>query len=129
MIASVTRLRLRSLRYLLAFFIHTTRSRKQAVASAGCKGVRVRKTQGLTFWTLSVWDDEDSLRAFLGQNPHRSAMPKLFHWCDEAAVAHWSIQSAELPGWEEAAKLLQTQGRLSRVKAPSDGQNGGTDVS
>jgi len=126
MLASITRLRIRSLWFLPQFFLHTSRSGKQARSSPGCLGVNVRKTQGLTFWTLSVWESEDSLRAFLAQAPHRSAMPKLFHWCDEAAVAHWAVTTREIPDWPAAtAKLLQ-HGRLSRVRNPSALQREGS---
>lgn len=125
MLASVTRLRIRSLRYLVPFLIRTAQSRKQAVATPGCIAVTVRKTQGLTFWTLSLWDSEASLRSFLSNSPHRAAMPKLFHWCDEAATCHWSVESRQLPGWEEAAEKLLQQGRLSRVKNPSNAQSEG----
>jgi hypothetical protein len=65
------------------------------------------------------------LRAFLLKDPHRSAMAKLFHWCDEAAVAHWTVESTDLPSWESETQLLLAKGRLSRVKVPSDAQREG----
>ncbi len=125
MLVSITRLRLRSVWYLLPFFFHTTRAHKQAEAAAGCLGVKVRKTSGLAFWTLTVWDSDASLRAFMTTGPHRTAMPKLFHWCDEAATAHWIVGSPALPDWDTATAQLLQQGRLSRVKHPSDAQRGG----
>ena len=125
MLVSVTRLRLRSALYLLPFVFHTTRSRRQAETHSGCLGVAVRKTRGLAFWTLSAWDSEDSLRSFLAGGPHRQAMPKLFHWCDEAATAHWHTDSSTLPDWDSAARQLQQSGRLSRVKHPSAAQRQG----
>jgi heme-degrading monooxygenase HmoA len=119
MLVSVTRLRLRSWRFLLPFAIEAARSRRQAEGSPGCVGALVRKTQGLAFWTLTFWEDGASLRAFMLKSPHHAAMPKLAHWCDEAAVAHWEHGSAVRPGWSEAAEKLAAAGRLSRVKRPS----------
>jgi hypothetical protein len=124
MLAAVTRLRLRSWRFLIPFAIHASRSQKQAAASAGCRGVTTRKTRGWAFWTLSVWESEESLRAYLRGSPHREAMPKLFPWCDEAVTTHWRVDSPSLPPWE-ATRELQRAGRLLRVRNPSPAQNQG----
>jgi Domain of unknown function (DUF3291) len=125
MLISVTRLRLRSIRFIVPFAYRTSQSRKQALTTPGCLDVRTRKTRGLTFWTLSLWDDEKSLRTFLAGGPHRSAMPRLAKWCDEAAVAHWDSTARELPTWESAAARLREIGRPSRVVHPSNMQRGG----
>lgn len=125
MIAAVTRLQLRSWRFLLPFAIHATRSQKQAVTSTGCFGVVTRKTRGWAFWTLSVWESEASLREYLRASPHRDAMPRLFPWCDEAVTAHWSAESQQIPSWEEATQRLLQGGRLLRVKYPSNAQSAG----
>jgi hypothetical protein len=83
-------------------------------------GVRVRKTRGLAFWTLTGWDSEQSLRQYMLEDPHRQAMPKLANWCDEAAVGHWTQDKVELPAWEHVADHLVKHGRLSRVRYPSE---------
>jgi hypothetical protein len=125
MLASVTRLRLRSVWVLLPFLIRAIQTQKQALSAPGCHGARTRKTAGLTFWTLSVWESEQSLRAFLAASPHREAMPKLYYWCDEAALARWPVESNQLPAWGEATAALRQFGRLSRVKKPSAAQSAG----
>jgi heme-degrading monooxygenase HmoA len=122
---SVTRLRLKSLRFLIPFAIHAARSKKQAETSSGCFGAEVRKTQGLTFWTLTVWDSEASMRSYIVQSPHREAMSKLAGWCDEASVAHWTQESKDKPTWEQATEHLAKSGRLSRVLHPSDAHRDG----
>jgi Domain of unknown function (DUF3291) len=130
MIVSVTRLRLRSLRFLLSFVYQARRSRLQAQRSDGCLGACVRETRGLTFWTLTMWADEGSLRHFLLTGAHRQVMPKLSHWCDEAAVARWAEEAMDCPTWELAAIRLAQSGRLSRVRWPSElHRNGRIDVS
>lgn len=120
MIVSVTRLRLRSLRYLLPFAYHSRRAHRQAEQSPGCLGAQVRKTGGLAFWTLTFWDNETSLRNYLSHGPHRQVMPKLSRWCDEAAVTHWTHDGPQYPAWEHAAVRLAEQGRLLRVAHPSE---------
>ena len=102
--------------------IHASRSRKQAAAAQGCIGVLTRKTAGLSFWTLSLWESEASLRAFLASDPHRASMPKLFPWCDEAATTHWPVDTRQLPEWEVATARLLENGRLLRVRFPSEAQ-------
>jgi len=125
MLASVTRLHIRSVRFILPFMYHASRSTRQARTSPGCIGVRTRKTQGLAFWTLTLWDGETSMRTFLVSSAHRAAMPRLAGWCNEAAVVHWELESQEFPTWAIAAGKLVNSGRLARVLNPSEAQRSG----
>lgn len=122
---SVTRLRLRSARFLLPFMWQSWRSARQARGAAGCVDVKLRKTQGLAFWTLTAWEDEASMKAFRVAPPHREAMRKLARWCDEASFTHWNDENERLPTWEEGAARLAEHGRLSRVLHPSEAQSAG----
>ena len=45
----------------------------------------MRKTNGLAFWTLTMWQSPKAMSAFLLASPHKEAMQKLPYWCDEAA--------------------------------------------
>jgi hypothetical protein len=126
MLVSVTRLRLRTWWFLLPFAIHAARSQKQAQLTRGCLSVAVRRTQGPAFWTLTAWESEAALKSFMASGPHRIVMPKLQHWCDEAAVAHWMHDENVAPTWHEATVKLQTIGRLPRVLHPSVQQQAGT---
>jgi heme-degrading monooxygenase HmoA len=130
-IVSSTRLRLRSLRFFVPFLGYTQRSIRQAKRAPGCRGVKVRRTSGLTFWTLTAWQSEEAMQAYRVGSPHREAMRKLPHWCDEAAVARWSADAAEapvhsersaLPSWEQGVEGLRRYGRLSKVRHPSAAQ-------
>jgi hypothetical protein len=125
MLVSVTRLRLRSIRFLLPFAYRASLSSRQALATPGCLGVRTRKTRGLAFWTLTLWDSEKSMETFLTHAPHGKAMPKLAKWCDEAAVTHWHYTAQDQPTWELAAERLLATGRLSRVSHPSGAHRNG----
>ena len=116
---SVTRLRVRAAWFLPAFLFWAQRSARQARRSAGNLGVALTRDSHGAFWTKSAWKDEDSMRAFMFAEPHRRAMPKLAHWCDEASVVHWTQESATLPDWQEAHRRMVAEGRKSRVKHPS----------
>jgi hypothetical protein len=116
---SVTRLRIRSVRFLPAFFVYAFRSTRQAQRTPGNLGAAVFNDSRRTFWTRTAWRDEGAMRAFLLSGPHKLAMPKLAHWCDEASVVHWSQDTAELPAWPEAHRRMQAEGRPSRVRHPS----------
>jgi len=122
---SVTRLHLRSPRFLLPFFLRTHRSRRQATRAPGNLGVRVRKTDGLAFWTLTLWRDMVAMRSFVMASPHREAMQKLANWCDEAAFAHWDLDINDLPTWDIAVDKLRVSGHLATVQHPSEKHKAG----
>jgi hypothetical protein len=63
--------------------------------------------------------DLAAMRAYVSAGAHRMSMKRLAHWCDEASVVHWEQDSMQLPGWEEAYRRMQTDGRPSRVDHPS----------
>jgi hypothetical protein len=119
---SITRLRVRSWRYLPAFLIHSLRSARQAQIATGNLAVAVLRDRDLAFWTCTVWSEEAAMRSFMRSGRHRRAMPHLAEWCDEAAVAHWVQDACEPPSWPEAYRRLQQDGRRSRVNHPSQAQ-------
>ena len=116
---SVTRLRVRSVRYLPFFFIHALLSSTQAARTTGSLGVRLLRDQKSTFWTITLWQSEAAMRLFMTNGSHRQVMPKLLHWCDEASVVHWHQFSAFVPIWMEAHRRMQQDGRRSKVNCPS----------
>ena len=116
---SVTRLRVRSAWFLPEFFIYAMRSSRQAQRSPGFLMGRLVNDARRTFWTITVWDDEKSMREYRGTAAHGKAMPKLAKWCDEASVVHWAEQNARIPDITEAHARMQEQGRASRVDHPS----------
>src|SRR5688572_14064609 len=83
---SVTRLRIRSVRFLPHFFWLTFLSVRQARRSAGNLRVDLLRDAHNTYWTLTAWDSEASMQGFMMSGAHRRAMPKLLEWCDEASV-------------------------------------------
>lgn len=117
---SVTRLRIRSVWYMPAFYVQAFRSARQAQAAPGNLAVAVLNDRHRTFWTCTAWSDLEAMRAYLSGEPHRGAMRQLAHWCDEASVVHWQQPTAELPPWSEAHLRMQAEGRPSRVTHPSE---------
>jgi quinol monooxygenase YgiN len=116
---SATRLRIRSIWFLPAFFYYALKSAKQARQAAGNLGMTLLNDANRTFWTCTAWKDESAMRAFMMDTPHRKAMPKLVNWCSDAAVVHWTQESPTLPGWEEVHRWMVAEGRPSRVSNPS----------
>jgi heme-degrading monooxygenase HmoA len=119
LLVSITRLRVRSFRYLPVFLLGSLRSAREAKNASGNLAVSVLSDANLTFWTRTLWTDERSMRAFMFAPAHRRVMPKLLQWCDEAAVTHW-LQ--ETPSWQEVHRRLQQEGRTSKVDHPSAAQ-------
>jgi uncharacterized protein DUF3291 len=67
-----------------------------------------------------MWTTEAAMKDFVLSGTHRDVMRKLPQWCDEAAVVHWTQNSAALPTWDEAYQHLQRDGRRSKVNHPSE---------
>jgi hypothetical protein len=118
-LVSITRLRVRSVRFLPAFIWYALRSLAQARRSVGCLGADVRREKRLVFWTRTAWSDLAAMRAYVGNGAHRQVMPKLQDWCDEASVVHFEQGSDRLPDWNAAAEKIRHDGRPSRVRHPS----------
>lgn len=121
---SVTRLRVRSLRFLPGFFYHAVRTQRQVCSAAGFRGGSLLPDARWTFWTLTVWDSAEAMRAYMLAGAHGKAMPKLMRWCDEASVVHWDTAVDIIPDWEEAEARMRSEGRASRLRHPSPDHQG-----
>ena len=119
MFVSVTRLRLRSLRFFPSFAWHMIWSTRQTRRAAGFLGGQLATEGARGYWTVTGWTDEAAMRAYRNTGAHMRAMPKLIAWCDEAAIAHWTQDSPVLPTLEEALDRMRREGRLSKVRHPS----------
>lgn len=116
---SLTRLRLRSIRFVLPFLVDATRTRRQVTLASGFRSGALLADRGWTFWTLTAWDSQESMRHYMTTGSHRTAMPHLMEWCDEASVAHWTQAEEALPSWSEADRRMRESGRASKVRNPS----------
>ena len=118
-LVSITRLRLRSSRYILPFLYYTVRIHQQAKKANGNVGVSLLRERGNVYWTRTLWTTEDAMKAFVLAGPHAKVMRRLLEWCDEAAVVRWVHDTGHEPEWHEAHRRLQHEGRRSKVNHPS----------
>ena len=116
---SITRLRVRSIRFLPSFALHSLRIRSQVKNALGFQDGALMADRAWAFWTMTVWDNEESMRRYMTTAPHRTTMPRLLDWCDEASVVHWVQPEDTLPSWAEADRRMRENGRPSRVRHPS----------
>jgi hypothetical protein len=116
---SLTRLRIRSFRFVPLFALQVFRSMRQVKRAPGFQRGALLADRSWTFWTMTAWDTQESMRRYMTTGSHKTAMPHLLHWCDEASVAHWEQPETSLPSWAEADKRMREEGRASKVRNPS----------
>ncbi len=117
-LVSVTRFHLRSVRFMPFFMLHANRTIAQIRRADGFVAGAIQRDANQTFWTLTIWRNELSMRAFGASGAHRRAMPHLSEWADEASLTHWMQSGAGLPDWPEAARRLRDSGKPSFVRHP-----------
>ena len=124
-VVSATRLRVRSLRFLPAFFLATNRSASQAAASPGFRKGQLVVDHGRVFWTVTMWDDLASMRAYRGSGARAAAMARIADWCDEAATATWEQSSEDLPSLDEVGRRMVEGARFVQLRNVSRAQLAG----
>lgn len=101
------------------FLFHSLRSIAQARRAAGYLGGWTSNDRDNGFWTATVWENLDAMRAFRNHGAHLKAMPKLLHMSDQASFTHFEQPAATPPSADEAYDRLSRQGTLSKVNQPS----------
>lgn len=118
---SITRLRVRSWRFLPVFFLYALRSARLAAKAEGNLAAKLLRDRRNTFWTGTVWTNDAAMKSFMLSGIHRQAVPKLLNWCDEAGLVHWSQEGTGLPAWADACLRLEKEDRPSEIYHPSPG--------
>jgi len=126
---SVTRLHLASRWSFPRFVFYALASSKQARRSPGFLTGWTSDDGQFGFWTATVWESLEAVRAFRNSGVHMKAMPKLLRWCDEASFVHWEQPAASAPEVEAAFDRLSREGKLSKVHRPSARHQAGHTVS
>lgn len=126
---SITRLKVRSGRFLIPFLLATWRSRRQLRRAPGFKEGRLTIEWPPAFWTMTVWADLEMMRQFRNAAPHKDAMVKLLDWCGEAAYTHWEQPNETMPSEDVAFNRLRDEGRTSKVRHPTPAHLSGKTVS
>ena len=119
---SVTRLRVKSIFFLIPFMRANEASVKELKASVGLLKGKELIDKKFTFWTITIWENQESMKGFRGSLSHRNAMQRLPKWCDEASYHHWVQEDNEVPSWDTISEKLYSQGKLSKVRHPSKAQ-------
>lgn len=103
-LALLTHLPLRSYWRIPQFLGFTAQLRRQLTGSNGVIGYAmlawpVRKE----FWTLSVWEDEDALMAFVHHPLHTRVMQALIGHLGTTKFVRWAMKGSGVPPtWQDA---------------------------
>jgi hypothetical protein len=108
LVVMASRLRLRSLWDVPAFLWAAMRIRRQMLNSPGALGVSlIAKPAKRAFWTLSAWQDQASLSATVGRQPHRDVMKRFSPKLADSRFITWTTPASALPpSWPEALRRL-----------------------
>ncbi|HYG01587.1 MAG TPA: DUF3291 domain-containing protein [Chryseosolibacter sp.] len=113
---TITSIKLKSPIHFFALSLHGMRIRGQLQKSAG-----LTKTKVTGFWTkhytMTLWNDEASLRSFARNGHHLAAMKKSASLAKE--ISTLTIDADSLPTWKEATRLLHENGRIIQYNVDS----------
>ena len=105
-LALLSYLPLKGFRKMLTLQRQSGKVGKQLAHTRGLVGYSFRaKLSSHRFWTLSIWEDEGALMAFVRQDPHRATMGLLRPFMGETAFTRWTIRGSEVPpSWDDAIR-------------------------
>lgn len=94
------------------FMAETRRVEATLRGQAGLIGWSLRmEPLGRRLWTMTVWTDEDSLRAFVRGDAHRAAVRAARDTLDGATFARARVDRGDLPvDWDRALAILTKEG-------------------
>ena len=115
----VTRLRLKDPALLDEFFVDAVAAIEQAQKSAGNLGADALADTDNAWWSVTSWQSRDTMRAFVGGEPHQTIMSRLDHYCDEATFVDWEQPGADLPDWQTSYRHLVADGQVATLTSPS----------
>jgi hypothetical protein len=104
-VVMASRLPLARYRDIPRFLAATLAIRRQLATSDGLVGYALdARLLRRTFWTLSVWRDDDALAAFAGADPHRRDVERIRPLMNSTTFVTWAVQGNQLPVSWSAAK-------------------------
>jgi len=103
---------LRRLSSTPAFLLAVQRVRGQLARSAGLVGYSLRaRPLRREYWTLSVWESERALLAFVRTEPHSGLMSSLRGRMGATSFVRWRLAGADpVPTWDDAMRRASTAG-------------------
>jgi len=107
--ALLTYLPLKRWRAIPKFMRYTSQIQRQLADSEGLIGYALdAKVLSRDFWTLSVWEDEASLRRFVQQNPHEKVMMDLLPHMGQPAFVPFKVDASSIPpDWEDTKRRMR----------------------
>ena len=107
--ALLTYLPLKRWRAIPKFMRYTSQIQRQLADSEGLIGYALdAKVLSRDFWTLSVWEDEASLRRFVQQNPHEKVMMDLLPHMGQTAFFPFNVDASSIPpDWEDTKRCMR----------------------
>jgi hypothetical protein len=110
-LALISYLPLRHFRAIPDFFRFSMQTHRQLRTTPGVIGYSLlAKPFARKFWTLSAWEDQQSLNNFVGQIPHSKIMLAMALHMGKSQFAQWTVTASEIPlNWAAAkARLNQS---------------------
>lgn len=104
MIIVATEIHVRSFWYFFQFAALAGRSTKQAKRSAGCIHTVVGNKGWRIGYTITAWENMDSMMQFRNTGAHKKAMQKTALVSNQYKTLRW--ESDTIPGWIEAKSRL-----------------------
>lgn len=103
-VALLSVLPLTHFRTLPQFMWLTIQTMRQLARSKGLLGYALdADIFGLNFWTLSVWEDRQSIMKFAHAMPHSGIMKKLAPVMRQTQFIYWNVSARDIPPrWDEA---------------------------
>jgi hypothetical protein len=97
-------------------FWHTMRIARQLRRSRGVVGYSLRaELLSRRFWTLSAWEDELALQAFVRTQPHGRIMTAMASRMGANNFIRWTVNGSDLPlAWSDALKRGQVADKRFR---------------
>ena len=107
--ALLSHLPLATFRAMPKFFRFVFAIQRQLAESEGLIGYSLdAHPLAKEFWTLSVWEDRDSLWRFVHKLPHSRAMQDLLPHMGETGFFHFEVAGSSVPpDWQETKRRMQ----------------------
>jgi quinol monooxygenase YgiN len=107
-VALLSYLPLKSYWRILPFMVYAAQVVKQLAKADGLLGYSLlARPLSKRFWTLSAWENEKALRAFVQNPPHARIMTALGPHMGKTKFVHWTLKGSQLPlQWEDALRRM-----------------------
>ena len=107
--ALLTYLPLSKWRAIPKFVRYTSQIRRQLAGSEGLIGYALdANVLNRDFWTLSVWENEESLRRFVQRNPHGRVMTDLLPDMGQTEFLPFKVNGSSIPpDWKDTKRRMR----------------------